>query len=70
MLHHEKCLKLGTLRSLLRLCLEKNAIRISPPLVSVAREAVEPSCQKWPLHTMPMLAPPKFARSSRAQVLP
>ena len=36
--------KLGTLRSLLRQCLGQNATRISPPVVSVAREAIEPSC--------------------------
>ena len=56
-------LKFGTLRSLLRPCLGQIATRISPPVVSAARWAIEPSCQKWPLRTMPMLAPPQFARS-------
>ena len=46
MLSQEKIFKLGTLRSLLRPCLGQNATRISPPVVSVAREAIEPSCQK------------------------
>ena len=41
-----KFLKLGTLRSLLRPCLGQNATRIFPPVVAVAREAIEPSCQK------------------------
>ena len=45
MLPQEK-LKLGTLRSLLRPCLGQNTTRISPPVVSVAREAIELSCQK------------------------
>ena len=46
MLPQEIILKLGTLRSLLRPCLGQYATRISPPVVSVAREAIEPSCQK------------------------
>ena len=37
--------KFGTLRSVLRPCLGHNAARISPPVVSVAREATESSCQ-------------------------
>ena len=35
-----KFLKLGTLRSLLRSFLGQNATRITPPVVSVAREMV------------------------------
>ena len=46
MLPREKCLKLDTLRSFLRPRLGQNGTRISPPVVSVAREAIEPSCQK------------------------
>ena len=38
MLPQENFFKLGTLRSLLRPCLGENATRISPPVVSVARE--------------------------------
>ena len=38
-----KFLKLGTLRSLLRPCLGQNTTRISVPVVSVAREVIEPS---------------------------
>ena len=43
MLSQENFLKLGTLRSLLRPYLDQNATRIIPPVVSVAREAIEPS---------------------------
>ena len=46
MLPQETFLKLGTLRSLLRPYLGQSAARIAPPVVSVAREAIEPSCQK------------------------
>ena len=42
----EKCLKLGTLRLLLRSCLGQYATRITPPVVFVAGEPIEPSCQK------------------------
>ena len=42
----EKKFKLATLRLILRLCLGQNATTISPPAVSIAREAIEPSCQK------------------------
>ena len=38
--------KLGTLRSLLRPCFGQTATRISPPIVSLAREVIEPSCQE------------------------
>ena len=38
--------KLGILRSLLRPGLGQNATTISPPVVFVAREAIEPSYQK------------------------
>ena len=41
-----KFLKLGTLRWLLRPSLGQNATRITPPVISVAGEAIEPSCQK------------------------
>ena len=41
-----KKLKLGTLRSLQRPCLGQNATIISPPVGSVAGEAIESSCQK------------------------
>ena len=61
-----KLLKWGTLRSLLRPFLGKNATTIIPPVISVAREAIEPNCRRWPLRTTPMLAPPQFARSSHA----
>ena len=63
-----KFLKLGTLRWVLRPCLGQNAIRITPPVVFVAGEAIEPCCQKWPPRATRMLAPPQFARSPRAQV--
>ena len=43
MLSPGKFLKLGTLRSLLRPCLGQNTTRISVPVVSVAREVIEPS---------------------------
>ena len=66
----KKIFKLGTLRSLLKPCLCQNATRISTPVVSVAREAIEPSCQKWTLRTTPMLAPPQFVHSSHAQLSP
>ena len=45
-------LKLGALRLLLRLYLGQNATTVSPPVVSVAREPIEPSCQKRPPRTM------------------
>ena len=73
-LPQEKFYKLGTLRLLMKPCLGKNATRMSPSVVSVAREAIEPSCQNGPemtaIRTTPMLAPSQFAQSSRAQVLP
>ena len=46
MLPQENFFKFSTLRSLLRPCLGRNATRMSPPVVSVAREAIEPSSQK------------------------
>ena len=45
-----KFLKLGTLRSLLRPCLGQNATRITPPVVSVARETVELIAARNNLH--------------------
>ena len=50
MLPQENFVKLGTLRSLLSL--GQKATRISPSVVSVAREAVEPNCKKRPPRTM------------------
>ena len=41
----EKFLKLGTLRWLLRPCLGQNATRITPPVVFVAGEAIEPAAR-------------------------
>ena len=35
----------------------QNATRITPPVVFVAGEAIEPSCQKRPSRTTRMLAP-------------
>ena len=46
MLPQEEFLKLGNLRSRLRPCWGQNATRISPPVVSVAREAIEPRAAK------------------------
>ena len=40
-----KFFKLGTLRSLLRPCLGQNATRITPPVVFVAGEAIEPAAR-------------------------
>ena len=41
-----KFFKLGTLRLLLRPCLGQNTTTISPPVVFVAREVIEPNSQK------------------------
>ena len=41
----------ASVRSLLKLYLSQNATTVSPPVVSVAREAIEPSCQKRPPRT-------------------
>ena len=46
MLPQAKFLKVGTLRLCLRPFLRQNAARISLPVVSVAKEAIEPTCQK------------------------